>query len=314
MHAAIILNEKAGGALPGGGNGSPFTLDALRSALAEARIDSAVQLCPPGAVVDRVRAVMAARNGTDAIVVGGGDGTLSGAAGVLAHSDMPLGILPLGTMNHFAKDLGIPFDVEGCVRTLATAPPRPVDLAAVNGRLFLNNCSIGAYPAAVRRRDALRRLRGFGKWRAMFLASLEVLRQLRRLHVRIEADGEPLVRRTPFVIVSNNRYAGQILSRQLRPRLDEGTLCTYTTRAHRTAPLLRLAWAALTVGIEAANELESRAAENVTVNLEENTPAIATDGEVFNVTSPLLFRIHPRALQVLAPPAVAPGQLRNSSS
>ncbi|MDO8542098.1 MAG: diacylglycerol kinase family protein [Opitutaceae bacterium] len=305
MHVTVVLNEKAG-TLLASGNGSPFSLDALRSAFSEAGIIARIEVCPPGAVQERIRQVVAARNGTDAIVVGGGDGTLSCAAGILIDTAMPLGVLPLGTLNHFAKDLEIPAELDACVRIIRDGELRAVDVAEVNGHVFINNCSVGAYPAAVRRRDALRRMHGFGKWRAMALASLEVLRNLRRLHVHIDANGEPLIRRTPFVLVSNNRYSGQIFSRQMRPRLDEGQLCTYVTRAHRIAPLLRLAWRALTAGLDRVDELEILAGEHVTLTLREIAPAVATDGEVFNVTSPLLFRTRARALRVIAPPPKKP--------
>lgn len=302
MRVTVILNERAG-ALAQPGNGSSWTLDALRSALTDAGIDAEVRLTRPGGVSEAVREALSARNGYEAIVVGGGDGTLGCAAGVLADSALPMGVLPLGTLNHFAKDLGLPTDLAGCVNVLARGQTRCVDIAEVNGRPFINNCSIGAYPEAVRRRDALRRQHGLGKWRAMLVASLEVLKKLRRLRVSIEIPNEILIRRTPFVIVANNRYSGQILSRQLRPRLDEGTLCTYVTRAHRVAPLLRLAWRTMTAGIDAAEQLETRDAPELTVTLQETDPAIATDGEVFQVRSPLRFRVRPRALRVLAPVA-----------
>ncbi len=301
MHVTVVLNEKAG-TLAAGGNGSPFTLEAIRDAFRHTGVTTTIHTCRPDEVAGQIRRVVAAPNGTDAIAVGGGDGTLSCAAAILADAGLPLGVLPLGTLNHFAKDLEIPADVAGCIGVIAAGQTRSVDVAEVNGRVFINNCSIGAYPDAVRRRDALRRQHGIGKWRAMLVASFEVLRQLRRLHVDIEVGGERYSRRTPLVLVSNNRYSGQILSRQLRPRLDEGQLYMYTTRAHRFAPLLRLAWRALTAGIDAAGELETHCAQKLTITIGEVAPAIATDGEVVEATPPLRFRVRPAALRVLVPP------------
>ena len=85
----------------------------------------------------------------DAIIVGGGDGTISTVAGVLSGSGVPLGIIPLGTLNHFAKDLNIPLAVDQAVAVIAAAMPAPIDVGEANGRVFINNSSIGMYPNLV---------------------------------------------------------------------------------------------------------------------------------------------------------------------
>lgn len=304
MHVAVVINESAGSVAPAGnGNGGTMTPEGVRDALAATGVEARITVCPPGGVLPALQELVAGRNGYGAIVVGGGDGTVGCAAALLAGTGIPLGVLPAGTLNHFANDLGIPADLAEWARMIAGAPSRAVDLAEVNGRIFVNNCSIGAYPDAVRRRNELQRQHGLGKWRAMCMASFEVLRRLRRLHVTLDVDGQRLVRRTPFVLVSNNRYTGQVFSRQLRPRLDEGKLWTYTTRAHRIAPVLRLAWDALTAGIDGIDGLETHAAEDVALSLAESETMVATDGEIFKASAPLRFRIRPAALQVIAPPA-----------
>lgn len=301
MQVAVIINEHAG-VSGGAANGNGAAPDALCRALEAMGVEAELQLRPPDAIGPAIRDVIAGRNGFTAVAVGGGDGTVGTAAAMLAETGIPLAVLPLGTLNHFANDLGVPADAAGWARMIATGRPRAVDVGEVNGRIFVNNCSVGAYPEAVRRRDALRRQHGFGKWPAMWVASLEVLQRLRRLHVTMELDGETLVRRTPFVLVSNNRYTGHIFSRRLRPRIDDGRLWTYTTRAHRVAPVLRLAFDALTNGIDQADGLDMHSAKNVTVNLTETNALVAADGEIFKATVPLRFRIRPGALQVLTPP------------
>lgn len=303
MHVAVVINASAGSVTPAGnGNGRATSPDEVQRALAEAGVQVDMSVCPPGGLIPALQQLAAGRNGYHAIVVGGGDGTVGCAASVLADTGIPLAVLPVGTLNHFANDLGIPSEMPAWARMIAEARPRHVDLADVNGRVFVNNCSIGAYPDAVRRRNALQRQHGFGKWRAMVMASFEVLRRLRRLHVTLDVDGQTLVRRTPFVLVSNNRYTGQVFSRQLRPRLDEGKLWTYTTRVHRIAPVLGLAWDALTAGIDGVDGLEIHPAEKVALSLAESSTMLATDGEIFKASGPLRFRIRPAALQVLAPP------------
>ena len=108
----------------------------------------------------------ASRHDTDPIVIAGGDGTVNCAAAVAIESTMVLGVLPMGTFNHFAKDLGMPDDLSGAVRFLARADVIAVDVGEVNGRVFVNNASIGVYPKMVGEREDIRRRRGWGKVRA----------------------------------------------------------------------------------------------------------------------------------------------------
>ena len=132
------------------------------------------ELYPPD---DRRCRVSVAKNGSDVvdittravkdnyqtIIAGGGDGTISSVAGVLAGTGRILGVLPLGTLNHFAKDLQIPLDIEGALNTIVASNIMQVDVGEVNGRFFLNNSSLGLYPRIVREREKQQRL-GWGKW------------------------------------------------------------------------------------------------------------------------------------------------------
>ena len=104
------------------------------------------------------------RNEVDVIVAGGGDGTIHTIAAVLAGTGVPLGILPLGTLNHFAKDLGIPMELHDAVDVVAAARGVNVDVGEVNGIVFINNSSIGVYPYMVLDRERLRRRRRLQKW------------------------------------------------------------------------------------------------------------------------------------------------------
>jgi diacylglycerol kinase family enzyme len=238
----------------------------------------------------------------DAIFVGGGDGTISTAAGCLAGTGIALGVLPLGTLNHFACDLGMPSNWRDAVHALTRGTRRAVDVGEVNGRVFINNCSIGSYPEAVRRRESLRASRGHGKWWAMTVATTEVLRRLKRLRLSIEVEGRARSVRSPFVVVANNRYSARALDYSLRPRLDEGRLWIYTTRARRPLTILRQMWQSLHRAIDAVDGLDSLAADEATIANERGRPLpVAVDGELIDLNAPLRFRIRPRALQVLAP-------------
>lgn len=300
MRATVLLNEKAG-SLAGNGR---LHGDEVQRLFAEHGIVAAVQILPAADLVGFARAVVHAEPSTP-VVVGGGDGTVSAVAAVTLETHTPLGVLPVGTLNHFAKDLGLPLEPAEAVRVIAAGQLRAVDVGRVNGRSFLNNCSVGAYPEAVRRREVLRRARGHGKAWAMLLAAFDGIRNLRRLRVQLATETESFVRRTPFVLVSNNRYTRKILSQQLRPRLDEGVLCTYSTRLHRVLPLLRLAWRALRDGLEELEGLDVRVSHEVRLQLPGAQLPVAIDGEIVPLKPPLELAIRPAALRVFAPPAPA---------
>src|SRR5947199_3052283 len=97
----------------------------------------------------------AVSNGARAVVAGGGDGTVSAVASALVGTDKALGVLPLGTLNHFAKDLCIPLEVVGAARNVCEGREVSVDVGEVNGRVFINNSGLGLYPHIVRRREKL---------------------------------------------------------------------------------------------------------------------------------------------------------------
>ena len=298
MNAVLVLNHDA--ASLNGARGAVDEAD-LRAAFTGHGIAARVLHAEPRELPAAIEAAKADRPET--IFVGGGDGTISTAANSLAGSGVPLGVLPLGTLNHFARDLSLPADWQEAVAALAHGERRSVDVGEVNGRVFINNCSLGSYAEAVRKRDALRRERGTGKWWAMAMASFSVFRRLRRLRIRIDAAGQTRALRTPLVVVANNRYSGQVLDYSLRPRMDEGRLWIYTTRVHRRLALLRLMWQAVFHEIDSATGLEQFSAAEAEITSKRLPLPIAVDGELADLRPPLRFRIRPRALDVLAPAA-----------
>ena len=158
------------------------------------------------------------------VVAGGGDGTVNAVAGKLAGTDTALGVLPMGTLNHFAKDVGVPLNLEAAVYNLFTGKIRNVDVGEVNGRVFVNNSGIGFYPHFVRQREELER-RGHVKRVAVLLAVRAVLRRYFRLRMKLHMDeAEALEHLTPFLFVGNNRYQTSGLDIGTRLNLDSGRL------------------------------------------------------------------------------------------
>ncbi len=295
MNAVVILNESAGTAA----RSDDVTKESLQDAFTAAGVSADVRLVSPRQMDKTMLTAISQKPA--AIFVGGGDGTVSAAAALLAGTGISLGILPLGTLNHFAKDLGIPIDWREAVTALGRGTVRSVDIAGVNDRTFINNCSVGAYADAVRHREALRDERNHGKWLAMFIASLRVFRRLRRIRFHLTFDAGEHHLRSPFLLVANNRYDGNILAQSLRDRIDEGRIWIYTTRARRHFAILRMAWQALRRELSAASELEAHGCTHATVHMDSPAISAAIDGEIVKFQTPLHFRILPKALQVLVP-------------
>ena len=194
---------------------------ALKAAGVEARILLACDGVELVALAER-----AAHSDAECVVAGGGDGTINAVAAAMIESDKTLGVLPFGTMNHFAKDLGIPLDLDGAVDTIVRGRAARIDVGDVNGRIFLNNSSLGLYPRVIHARDRQQRL-GWGKWPAYIWATFAVLRRYPFLDIRVNVDGKELTDRTPFVFVGNNAYDMERFNVGGRARLDKGELSLY---------------------------------------------------------------------------------------
>jgi diacylglycerol kinase family enzyme len=247
------------------------------------------------------RALQQVLNGDlDAVIVGGGDGSVQTVASVLAGSGAPLGILPLGTLNHFAKDLGIPATMEGAVEVIAAETARSVDLGEVNGRIFINNSSIGIYPYLVFERERVRRRKRLSKWAAMFLAGLRVLRHLPlfRLRIRVESASELI--RSPCVFVGNNAYQLKLPAFGRRERLDAGELCLYAAKAQNRFSLLWLACRCV-LGFDQQRDLRVFKGHSAEISARRHWLLVAIDGEIKSMRPPLHYRTRPGALRVFAP-------------
>lgn len=214
-------------------------------------------------------------------------------------SEIPLGVLPLGTLNHFAKDLGLPIDLEQAVTTIAIRRTVKVDVGEVNGRTFLNNSSMGIYPDVVMEREALRR-RGHSKWTAFLVASATILRNYRGLVVKITAENSVEIARTPFLLVGNNEYQTDGIHLGARSRLNGGRLSAYLAPRVHARELPKLLALALVGRARKSHVFESFVARELRVETPESRSLrVALDGEVVLMTAPLQYRLRPLALRVI---------------
>jgi diacylglycerol kinase family enzyme len=217
-------------------------------------------------------AELARRSSAPALGMAGGDGSLAPVAQVALERDAAFVVVPFGTRNHFARDLGLDrADPIGALDAFRGAE-RPIDVGRAGDRLFLNNVSIGMYARLVHRRERHRRRRElFARARAWTI----LLTHRDRLGLTV--DGEGL--ETRLLLVTNNAYALEFLSLGARERLDEGRLHLYSLGA----------------------EPPERIGEDFVVDATASELEAAIDGEPMTVQTPVRFRIEPRALRVLLP-------------
>lgn len=298
MKVAVLLNSKAG---------------QLNRELCERRareiveacrsrgIEATATMCEPARLTETARR-LAREGGLDAVIAAGGDGTVSAIAAGLVGSDVALGVVPLGTLNHFSKDLGIR-DLESAIDAIAGGNTARIDVGEVNGRVFINNSSIGLYPEIVVYRDDVRRKHKRSKWSAMVRAAVRILLRFPLLHVTIALVGKVVSAKTPFVFVGNNEYETAVTSFGSRKRIDRGTLGVYTVRA---TSRLKMFWVVLRAVFSRKHppDLEARAVEQTDIITNKRHLKVALDGEVFRMKPPLHYRARPGALRVFAPIAV----------
>lgn len=238
----------------------------------------------------------------DVVVAGGGDGTINAVASVMAGTGRAFGVLPLGTLNHFAKDMGIPLALEDAVANIAGGVPKDVDVGEVNGQVFLNNSSLGLYPDIVREREKQQHRLGRGKWLAACWATLGALRRYPFLNVRLTLDdGKEHARRTPFVFIGNNEYTMQGFNIGARDALDRGKLSLYVAQRPGRLGLLRLGWSALWGRLAQERDFDVLTAKSLSIDTRHHRIRVATDGEVTVMETPLQYRIRPGALRVIVP-------------
>ncbi len=291
---AVILNVSAGA------DDKKAVADNLTAIFRSGGLDARVTLAPSSAeIIEAAR--RAAREKLRAIVAGGGDGTINTVASTLVGSEIALGVLPLGTLNHFAKDLNIPLELEAAARNIVAGRTVQVDVGEVNGRIFLNNSSLGLYPSIVIQRNKQQQQLGRGKWPAFAWATLTMLRRYPFLGVRLSTNGRELVRRTPFVFIGNNEYEMGNFNIGARGCLNAGQLSLYMPHRTGRLGLLRLALRALFGRLREAKDFDALCTEEIWIETHRKRLPVATDGEVAIMDTPLHYRVRPGALRVIVP-------------
>ena len=242
----------------------------------------------------------AVERGMSLIIVGGGDGSVSAAAGAIAGSASRLGILPMGTLNHFARDLGISFDLDEAARLIASGVERRVDLGKIGERPFINNVAIGLYPLMLVDREAQQERLGRSKRLAMLLASLRTMRRFHAQRLVLTIDGGESRTDTPLLFVGNNDYRLAMPGAGQRDSLDEGRLCVMVMLSKSLPGFLAATLRAL-IGLGRPADMEQWQARRLEVAGRGDRLTVAIDGETAMLETPFEITIRPRALRVAAP-------------
>ena len=290
----VLLNERAGAA-------KRESAQRIADAFTNIGADASVAIWPAAELAEAAR--RAARNGRT-VVAAGGDGTVSTIAAAAAEADATFGVIPLGTLNHFAKDAGIPLDVEAAVRTIVEGRADRLDIAEANGHPFVNNASAGFYARIVRERQ-LEQRRGRAKWTAFAVGLARAWYDYRPLSVRLTIDGTTRTVVTPFVFVGNGDFVTEGIAVGRRCSIAGGKLSVFVaphcTRGEMLAMTMRAVAGRLTEDVP----LEEFRAREVTIDPQTRRTSLATDGELISVAAPIRCVVRPGALRTLRPAGTA---------
>jgi diacylglycerol kinase family enzyme len=258
-----------------------------------------VSVRTPSHVVEA--AARAAESNYDIVIAGGGDGTVNAVAGELVRTEKHLGVLPLGTFNYFAREMEVPTELEAAFRTCFEGETRSVTVGEVNGRIFLNNASIGLYPVILAAREQTYRRWG----RAKFLAYWSMLTALLRLRVdmklTITSDGDRRIVSTPLLFVARNATQLEEFRVPGVRCVSEDGFSVYALRSLGKLGLLRVAWRTLAGKLEQHYDFEMVCTNALRVESRRMLRTVAFDGERVKMLAPLEFRVRKLALGIRVP-------------
>ncbi|HET7704552.1 MAG TPA: diacylglycerol kinase family protein [Thermoanaerobaculia bacterium] len=286
----IFLNEKSG---PKGGGDEDLASAAEKAGLEVIRLTRGFDI--GGAVRDRLN------RGMTLFVAAGGDGTVNAVLQPLVqHPEAALAVIPEGTYNHFARDIGIPLDWQEALEVALNGTRRTVDTGRANDRFFVNNLSIGLYPDLVRRREE--KGRDYPRWKARLYALYSTLRKFRHVTLAIESEHHHELVRTHVFMISNNSYDLSRLGIEApRATLEEGRLSVYWLPHISRLKLMRFVARYLAGRVRETPGFRSFRTARVKVQSAKPIIRVGIDGEVFTLATPLIITTVPQSLAVMVP-------------
>lgn len=245
----------------------------------------------------------AVADGYRTIAAAGGDGTICAVASALAGTGCRLGVIPLGTFNYFARGHGLPETVPEAVKILSEAPSRPIDIAEVNGRVFLNNASLGAYAKVLESRERI--YRRYGRSRvAAYWSVFVALRNFRtRLRVTMTVDGTVHRFKTPLLFVANNPFQLELFNLAGADLIRNGELVALVAPDVDRWGLIAFAIRLALGSMDKDHDFKLIAGRDMLVEIRRRAAVVARDGERGRMHAPFRFRLRSEALELVAPPA-----------
>ncbi len=240
--------------------------------------------------------------GYQTIVAAGGDGTISSVAHVLLMLQLPtkLGILPIGTLNHFAKDLGIPLDPASALEVIEQGHSIFVDVGCVNDRHFINNSSVGIYPYLVKARTELEK-EGWTKWVAFLRALGSMLFRRFSFTVHFGKGNIVVKKKTASIFIGNNKYSFTGSRAGTRANLTEGILYIAILQTIHTLQIALLLWKTLWGTALEDSVINTTGLRSCTIRSKNKKILVSRDGEIEYMHTPLHYTLIPRALKVIVP-------------
>lgn len=296
MRVLVILNQAAGTLVASSSGDEEHR---IRAGFTAGGVDAEVRKVDGADLAAVARS--AGGEGFDAVIAGGGDGTLNTIANAIAGTSIAFGVLPLGTHNHFAKELNIPLELDAAVTALARGRVIDLDVGEVNGRIFLNFSGLGLHPLVVKHRDAQRQTLGRKKFVAMFFAIFTVLRRLPVRRIKLRTHDRVIRRVTPSVIVCNNSHQMKVLGIENLTTADRGTLNVFLARSTNWWGIVWLIIRAVFRRVESAKNFESLVLEEFSIETHHRDARVSIDGEVTDFSTPLNYRVRRGGLKVIIP-------------
>lgn len=297
MKVLAIINKNAQFVL----KNNDFTEEYLVNLFKKHDLQAKVFFIDPAEIDELVKKISDDYEEDDLIVVGGGDGTVSSVANLLAGKKIILGVLPLGTLNHFAKDLNLPLDIEECVKVLKNSEIKKINLASINDKIFINNASLGFYPKMVKERDKQMRWYNIGKFSAMFSSAINIFKRFPLYHVRLTTENKLLDLKTPLIFVGNNEYELMFFKFGSRKSLEKKELCVYLLNSNTRLQFLKMLFFAIIGILNQSRDFVKILTNEFVLDSTKEKIQVAVDGEIVNLETPLCFKLSSKTLLVCTP-------------
>lgn len=296
----ILVNREAGTVRD---RGASQVSEQLAAAAAQAGWNASIEMLRPAAVAPRIRELAEMRPAPKTIVVGGGDGTLSTAAGLLAGGRTALGVLPLGTMNLFARAHNVPLDPAAAIAALAAAKPHAIDLLEINGHTVLQHATLGLMATVIHIRESLPYSSRLRRLANGVLAWVRALRRPKALRVTARSKGLEITRTASAMLISNNRLPQEIGATPVARDMTRGEIGVYICTSRRRADVVKLTLAT-SLGVWRSTDLvEEFVVGELDVETARRKVRLVIDGELVRLTSPLKCRLRRKCLNLLVPGA-----------